>query len=292
MPSKPIASLFESGKPLKSVEFFPPKTPEDRDRLFLSAGRLYDFEPDFVSVTYGAGGTTRDFTKYITSRLQKELGWDMMPHLTCVGSTRDELGEIIDGYYEEGFRNIMTLRGDPPKGATEFVAAKDGFRYASDLAQFIKQRHPDFCLGVAGYPEKHPEAPSMEIDLKHLKHKVACGGDFITTQLFFDNSHYFTYLDAVRAQGITVPVVPGILPILSLKQIKRFGVALPAELERRMENAGGDREVQRRVGAQWAAEQIIELIQRGAPGFHLYVMNRSTSALEILETVREAGIDI
>jgi len=292
MPSTPISSLFKTGKVIKSVEFFPPKTPEDRDRLFLAAGRLYNFDPDFVSVTYGAGGTTREFTKYITSRLQKELGWRMMPHLTCVGSTKDELAEIIDGYHDAGFRNIMTLRGDPPKGSDEFVAVKDGFRYASDLAAFIKQRHPDFCLGVAGYPEKHPEAPSMEEDLKHLKTKIQSGGDFITTQLFFDNELFFKYIDQLRSQGITAPVLPGILPILSLRQVKRFGVALPSALEQRMEAAGADKEAQRKAGAQWAAEQIIDLIQRGAPGFHLYVMNRSTSALEILETVRAAGIEV
>ncbi len=289
MKSQPISALLQTGKPIKSLEFFPPKTEDDSRRLFLAASRLKAFAPDFVSVTYGAGGSTRHFTQEITARLQKELEWLMMPHLTCVSSTRDELHEIIQGFYDEGFRNIMTLRGDPPKGSTEFVATQDGFRYASDLVGFIRENFPDICMGVAGYPEKHPEAPSMEEDLKNLTYKVDQGGDFITTQLFYDNQLYFDYVDRLSESGVTIPVLPGILPILSLAQVQRFGTALPEALSEKLEAAGDDKAAQRQIGVEWATDQIAELIDRGAPGVHLYIMNMSKSALGILEQLQARG---
>lgn len=289
MKSQPISALLQTGKPIKSLEFFPPKTEDDSRRLFLAASRLKAFAPDFVSVTYGAGGSTRHFTQEITARLQKELEWLMMPHLTCVSSTRDELHEIIQGFYDEGFRNIMTLRGDPPKGSTEFVATQDGFRYASDLVGFIRENFPDICMGVAGYPEKHPEAPSMEEDLKNLTYKVDQGGDFITTQLFYDNQLYFDYVDRLSESGVTIPVLPGILPILSLAQVQRFGTALPEALSEKLEAAVDDKAAQRQIGVEWATDQIAELIDRGAPGVHLYIMNMSKSALGILEQLQARG---
>ena len=289
MKSQPISALLQTGKPIKSLEFFPPKTEDDSRRLFLAASRLKAFAPDFVSVTYGAGGSTRHFTQEITARLQNELEWLMMPHLTCVSSTRDELHEIIQGFYDEGFRNIMTLRGDPPKGSTEFVATQDGFRYASDLVGFIRENFPDICMGVAGYPEKHPEAPSMEEDLKNLTYKVDQGGDFITTQLFYDNQLYFDYVDRLSESGVTIPVLPGILPIMSLAQVQRFGTALPEALSEKLEAAGDDKAAQRQIGVEWATDQIAELIDRGAPGVHLYIMNMSKSALGILEQLQARG---
>ena len=289
MKSQSISALLQSGKPVKSLEFFPPKDEDASRRLFLAASRLKAFAPDFVSVTYGAGGSTRHFTQEITARLQNELGWLMMPHLTCVGSTRDELREIIQGFHDEGFRNIMTLRGDPPKGSTEFVATQDGFRYASDLVGFIRENFEDICMGVAGYPEKHPEAPSLEEDLEHLKYKVDQGGDFITTQLFYDNQLYFDYVDRLRAMDITVPVLPGILPVLSIAQVQRFGTALPEALTQQLEAAGENKAAQREVGVEWATDQIADLLDRGAPGVHLYIMNMSKSALGILERLQARG---
>ena len=289
MNSRPISTLFETGKPIKSLEFFPPKTEKDTDRLFLAASRLKAFAPDFVSVTYGAGGSTRHFTQGITARLQNELGWLMMPHLTCVGSSRDELKDILQSFHDEGFRNIMTLRGDPPKGATEFVAEKDGFRYASDLVALIKKHFPDICMGVAGYPEKHPEAKSMELDLKNLKYKVDQGADFITTQLFYDNQSYFDYVDNLRSIGVSLPVLPGILPVLNIDQIKRFGISLPVALEELLLDVGDDKAAQRKIGVEWAVDQIAELIDKGAPGVHLYIMNMSKSALGILEQLQARG---
>ncbi|MDF1811489.1 MAG: methylenetetrahydrofolate reductase [NAD(P)H] [Verrucomicrobiales bacterium] len=284
-----ISSLFRPGKPVKSLEFFPPKTGEDTRRLFLAASRLRAFQPDFVSVTYGAGGTTRRFTQEITARLQRELKWLVMPHLTCVGSTRTELRETIQGFVNEGVRNIMTLRGDPPKGSTEFVATENGFRYASDLVAFIKKSFPEICMGVAGYPEKHPEAPSAEDDINHLKFKVDQGADFITTQLFYDNQYYYDYVAKIRAQGIKKAVLPGILPVLNADQVKRFGITLPGKLEAQLTAAGDDKTAQCEIGMDWATEQIAGLLDNGAPGVHLYIMNRSKSALGILDRLKNRG---
>lgn len=284
-----ISSLFRPGKPVKSLEFFPPKTGEDTRRLFLAASRLRAFQPDFVSVTYGAGGTTRRFTQEITARLQRELKWLVMPHLTCVGSTRAELRETIQCFVNEGVRNIMTLRGDPPKGSTEFVATENGFRYASDLVAFIKKNFPEICMGVAGYPEKHPEAPSAEDDINHLKFKVDQGADFITTQLFYDNQYYYDYVAKIRARGIKKAVLPGILPVLNADQVKRFGITLPGKLEARLSAAGDDKTAQCEIGMDWATEQIAGLLDNGAPGVHLYIMNRSKSALGILDRLKNRG---
>ena len=289
MNSKAITSLLQSGKPIKSLEFSPPKTEEDTRRLFLAASRLKEFGPDFVSVTYGAGGSTRKLTQGITARLQNELGWLMMPHLTCVGSTKDELKDIVQSFYDEGFRNIMTLRGDPPKGEDKFVPTKDGFRHASDLVAFIKKYFPDICLGVAGYPEKHPEAHSLDEDLKHLKFKVDQGGDFITTQLFYDNQRYFDFVKKLKDIEIEKPVLPGILPVLNVAQVKRFGITLPEPLYQRLKETGEDKLAQREIGVAWAVEQIAELLDNGAPGFHLYIMNMSKSALGILEGLKAKG---
>jgi methylenetetrahydrofolate reductase (NADPH) len=179
----------------------------------------------------------------------------------------------------------MTLRGDPPKGQTEFVPYKDGLRYGSDLVALLKARHADFCLGVGGYPEKHPEAPSLEVDLDNLKRKVDAGASFVTTQLFFDNTVYYRFVEKCRARGITIPIVPGIMPVLSLKQIKRFtemcGASLPEKLIKRLEAAGEAPEIVESVGNEWAVTQIRDLLAHGAPGYHLYIMNRAKAALAL-----------
>ena len=187
-PDRPISELFAQQRPLRSLEFFPPKDDAGVEALRATATALQRMNPDFVSVTYGAGGTTRDRTAQVSALLKTELGFTVMPHLTCVGHTRTELRELADRIYSGGFRNVMTLRGDPPKGATEFQPVPDGLRYANELVALLKERHADFCLGVGGYPEKHPEAPSLELDLDHLKRKVDAGAAFVTTQLFFDNA--------------------------------------------------------------------------------------------------------
>jgi methylenetetrahydrofolate reductase (NADPH) len=282
---RPISELFAQHRPLRSLEFFPPKDEAGVEALRQTATALKRIAPDFVSVTYGAGGSTRERTAQVSRLLRTEIGFTVMPHLTCVGHTRDELNGVADQLYAGGYRNIMTLRGDPPKGETEFVPYKDGLRYGSDLVALLKARHADFCLGVGGYPEKHPEAPSLEADLDNLKRKVDAGASFITTQLFFDNAVYYRFVDRCRARGISIPIVPGIMPVLSLKQIKRFtemcGASLPEKLIKRLEAAGDHPEIVESVGNEWAVTQIRDLLAHGAPGYHLYIMNRAKAALAL-----------
>ena len=284
-PDRPISELFAERRLLRSLEFFPPKDEAGVEALRATAQALRGMRPDFVSVTYGAGGTTRDRTAQVSAMLRAEFGFTVMPHLTCVGHSKTELAALADRIHEGGFRNIMTLRGDPPKGAAEFQAATDGLRHASELATLLKSRHPDFCLGVAGYPEKHPEAPSLEADLNHLRRKVDAGAAFVTTQLFFDNAVYYRFVEKCRSAGITVPIVPGIMPVLSLKQIQRFtqmcGAMLPAQLIKRLEAAADNAEVMETIGIDWALNQIRGLIANGAAGYHLYILNRAKGALSL-----------
>jgi methylenetetrahydrofolate reductase (NADPH) len=280
-----ISELFAQQRPLRSLEFFPPKDEAGVEALRQTAAVLKRIAPDFVSVTYGAGGSTRERTAQVSRLLRGEIGFTVMPHLTCVGHSREELNEVADQLHAGGYRNIMTLRGDPPKGQTEFVPYKDGLRYGSDLVTLLKSRHADFCLGVGGYPEKHPEAPNLEVDLDHLKRKVDAGAAFVTTQLFFDNTVYYRFVEKCRGRGIRVPIVPGIMPVLSLKQIKRFtemcGASLPDKLIKRLEAAGDSPEIVESVGNDWAITQIRDLLAHDAPGYHLYIMNRAKSALAL-----------
>lgn len=285
LPDRPISELFAQGRPLRSLEFFPPKDDAGIASLRATAATLKRMNPDFVSVTYGAGGTTRDRTAHVSALLKSEFGFTVMPHLTCVGHTRAELVALADRIHADGFRNIMTLRGDPPKGATEFKTAADGLTHAAELVALLKARHPEFCLGVAGYPEKHPEAPSLEVDLTRLRRKVDEGAAFITTQLFFDNTVYYRFVEKCRAAGISIPIVPGIMPVLSLKQIQRFtqmcGTALPRQLITRLEVAAEDSDVVETMGIDWALTQIRGLLANGAPGYHLYILNRAKGALAL-----------
>ena len=284
-PDRPISELFAQKRPVRSLEFFPPKDEPGVEALRATASALTRMNPDFVSVTYGAGGTTRDRTAQVSAMLKNEFGFTVMPHLTCVGHSRGELDEIADRIHAGGFRNIMTLRGDPPKGATEFKVANDGLRNANELVALLKTRQPQFCLGVAGYPEKHPEAISLEADLTNLKRKVDTGAAFVTTQLFFDNTHYYRFVERCRAVGIDVPIVPGIMPVLSLKQIQRFtqmcGATLPRQLITRLEVAAENTDVLETIGIDWALTQIRGLLANGAPGYHLYILNRAKGALAL-----------
>jgi methylenetetrahydrofolate reductase (NADPH) len=284
-PDRPISELFEQKRPVRSLEFFPPKDEAGVEALRATASALKRMNPDFVSVTYGAGGTTRERTVQVSAMLKDEFGFTVMPHLTCVGHSRDQLGEIADRIHAGGFRNIMTLRGDPPKGATEFKVAVEGLRNANELVALLKSRQPQFCLGVAGYPEKHPEAPSLDIDLTNLKRKVDAGAAFVTTQLFFDNTLYYRFVERCRAAGIRVPIVPGIMPVISLQQIQRFtqmcGATLPKQLITRLEVAAENTDVLETIGIDWALAQIRGLLANGAPGYHLYILNRAKGALAL-----------
>jgi len=283
-PDRPISDLFAHHKKVRSLEFFPPKDDAQMEMLHNSASALQRIAPDFVSITYGAGGTTRERTARSAALLKKDFGFTVMPHLTCVGHSRAELNDIADRLHADGFRNIMTLRGDLPKDPG-FQPAADGPRYAAELVALLKARHADFCLGVAGYPEKHPQAPTLGADLDNLKRKVDAGADFITTQLFFDNALYYRFVEQCRERDINVPIIPGIMPVLSLKQIKRFtdmcGAHLPAKLVTRLEAAAENPDVVEIIGLDWALTQIRGLLANGAPGYHLYIMNRAKSALAL-----------
>lgn len=286
-----ISTLLAEGRPLRSVEFFPPKDDAAGERMLKAATEIQRLEPDFVSITYGAGGSTRDTSLKYAKLLQEEHGFRVMPHLTCVGHAKSELCEIIDEFYETGFRNIMALRGDPPKGETDFKPHPDGLAYANELVALIKGRHEDISIGVAGYPETHPEAPSPEEDIRNLARKVEAGGDFITTQLFFDNPAYFQFVDTCQASGIQAPILPGILPAMNLAQVRRFcamcQAKLPQELEKNLETAGEDKAAAQDAGIDWAFAQVKELLERGAPGFHLYILNRAKPIRQL--TTRLSG---
>lgn len=286
-----ITDLFSQETPLLSVEFFPPKSEENIDALVETARKITAVRPDFASVTYGAGGSTRSRSAVVSKRMKDELGLRIMPHLTCVNATRDELGEIVDEFHGEGYRNIMALRGDPQQGQESFVVTDGGFGYASDLVAFIQNRYPDFCLGVAGYPEKHPQASDLTTDIENLKIKVDAGAAFITTQLFFDNDAFYRYVDRVRSSGINIPIVPGIMPVLSVAQIKRIAklcdASLPTELESALDHAKDDRIAVKKIGIDWAHQQMARLIDQGVPGIHLYALNKADAAIELMSRFRK-----
>lgn len=275
--------LARAHRPLLSYEFFPPKDETGMDRLRHVAEELKPTQPDFVTVTFGAGGSTRNRTLEVCNYLREAGHSPVMHHLTCVGTSRAELGEIIDGVYESGIRNIMALRGDPPKGETRFRPHPNGLAHGDDLVHFIKKRQPDICCGVAGYPETHQEALSPESDILYLKDKVDAGGSFITTQLFYENQHFYDFVRTCREWGIRAPIIPGLLPPISLKQLQRMAsmckAFLPAPLVRDLEKAGDDSEKAEAVGIEWTVRQIKDLLKHDVPGIHLYILNRSKAAL-------------
>ena len=286
-----IRDRFGGEQPLFSFEFFPPKDDEGVERLFETVANLKPLRPAFVSVTYGAGGSTREKTVGITRRIKREAGIEAMAHLTCVGHGRDEIGELLEEYEDAGIENIMALRGDPPRGDTEFVPHPNGFSHANELIAFIRQRK-DFCLGGAGYPEVHPEAPSAEDDLNNLERKIDAGCDFIVTQLFFDQRDYFEFVSRARARGIETPIVPGVMPVTNTAQIKRFtqmcGATIPPALLAKLEAADGDSEAVVELGIEHATRQCRALLEGGAPGIHFYTLNRSLSTRKILANLRGA----
>ena len=271
--------LQTAGRPLLSVEFFPPKTEAGRATFDQTAVELLQLKPDFVSVTCGAGGTAAGPTLEISTQLSTQGYRSVMPHCTCVDRSRDEVLDSVDEFVAAGFNNIMALRGDPPKGERYFKPAPDGFRYAAEMVAALRERQPALCIGVAGYPEKHPEALNVDEDIRHLKEKVDAGADFITTQLFLNNGAYFEFVDRCRSEGITAPILPGLLPILSLEQIKRMRTfcdfQVPSRLLQDLEAAQDNPEKAERVGLYWTVEQISELVEGGAPGIHLYLLNRA-----------------
>jgi methylenetetrahydrofolate reductase (NADPH) len=286
-----ICDLYQRPQPAVSFEFFPPKNAEAEETLFReTVPGLKQLGPAFISVTYGAGGSTRENTFRIVNRLRREHGVDAMPHLTCVGHTRDDLAGIMDQAIELGFENVLALRGDPPKGQTTFQAVEGGFRYAVDLIRFIKGRHPDaFCIGGACYPEGHVETANKHADWDVAAAKVEAGADFLITQLFYDWSDFLDMEDYLRnKRNVKVPIIPGILPFLGGEQIKRFtslcGAKLPGPLRRKLEDYAGDDESVRQLGIDVCTELCQKLMNRVA-GFHFYCLNRVPSCAAVVKNL-------
>ncbi|MEZ0268445.1 MAG: methylenetetrahydrofolate reductase [NAD(P)H], partial [Phycisphaerae bacterium] len=266
-----IDRLFGLGLPAISFEFFPPKNEAGWAQLYSAIGELHALKPSYVSVTYGAGGSTRGKTLDLTTRIQNELKIRAMAHLTCVGHTSDEIGGILDELWNAGIRNVLALRGDPPFGQTTFTATQGGFSYADELVKYVRNRH-DFCIGVAGYPEGHPQCLNRTRDMEHLKAKVDNGGNFVVTQLFFDNADFYRFRDQAHAMGIKVPIIAGIMPILNVGQIKRFvsmcGSKIPHPLLTKLEGLESDPEAVYQAGVEHAIAQCKDLLANGCEGIH------------------------
>jgi methylenetetrahydrofolate reductase (NADPH) len=286
-----IGNLFEPRRRLFSFEFFPPKTEAGVTRLEQTIHELKDLQPAFVSVTYGAGGSTRDRTVELVTRIQRNDGICAMAHLTCVGAGREEIASVLDRLLEGGIENVIALRGDPPEGGASFEVAPDGFAHASDLVAFIRERHGDrLCVAGAAYPECHVECRDPDVDLRHLVNKVRSGLDFVVTQLFFDNRHYFDLVRRARAAGVTVPIVPGIMPVTNLAQIQRItrlcGAEIPPALSAELDRRRDDPAAVAQLGVAQATAQCVDLLEGGAPGIHFYTLNQSPATRMILTALK------
>lgn len=283
-----LNEFFKPGHLGLSFEVFPTKTDEAFETLMGTIGELKEFKPDFFTCTYGAGGSTRDRTIQIIEALKNRFSQRVASHLTCVGSTVDQLRDYLDHAVSLGTDYIVALRGDPPKGQSEFQQTVGGLRYANELVSLIKSDYPQLGIAVAGYPEIHQEAPSAQVDLDNLKRKVDSGADIVVTQLFYDNQDFYRFVDQCEKAGIRVPIVPGILPILNLKGILRFTqlckAKLPASLIEKLSEKD-DEAWQSKVGVDYAIEQVSDLLQHGIPGMHFYVLNRSDSVGRVLQAV-------
>ena len=286
-----IKDILASARTI-SYEFFPPKSAEGIPAVFRAADRLTPFQPDFVSVTYGAGGTTRGFTEEITRGLKERYDAEVMAHLTCVGQTKAELNHVLERLDEAGIENVIALRGDPPQGETAFVPLEDGFQHASDLVQHIRENF-EFGVAAACYPEGHLESGDLEIDLQNTRFKVKQGVDFLVTQLFYDNSDFFDFRERAEKAGVDIPIIPGILPILSAPQIRRFtslcGAKLPPVLDRKLDDFADDDTAARELGIEYATRQVEELWDHDVAGVHFYVLNRSYSVSKILQNLKLPG---
>ncbi len=283
-----ISELLKHTTPFVSLEFFPPKERVSWPGFFDVVRDLKAAHPLFVSVTYGAGGTSQTNTLEIATRLKQEYDLEPLAHFTCVGASEARLRTFLDGLTDGGVENILALRGDPPRGEKQFNASDSRFSHAADLVRFIREEYPHFCIGVAGYPETHPEAADADSDLGFLKDKLDAGADFVVTQLFFDNALYVDFVRRARAMGITKPIVPGVLPVASLAGVKRMigfcGASMPEEYLRDLEavyERYGDAAV-RGLGLGYAKKQVGDLIEHGAPGVHLYTLNKAETCLEIV----------
>jgi methylenetetrahydrofolate reductase (NADPH) len=284
-----IRDLLAERQPSLSFEFFPPKDDIGFWDLYRTVESLKPLEPTFVSVTCGAGGSTRHKTLDLTARIKQDIGIESIAHLTCVGSSRRQIRSVLDDLEAAGIQNVLALRGDPPAGEETFEPAPDGFRYASELTSFIRENY-GVCIGGACYPEMHPESASADADLEHLKQKVDAGAEYLISQLFFDNADFLRFRERAVRAGITVPILAGIMPILSVKQVKRFtqmcGASIPVKLLQQVEAVEDDTEAVRHVGMYHATQQCMRLLDEGVAGIHFYTLNRSTATRAIYQFIR------
>ncbi|MBA2348738.1 MAG: methylenetetrahydrofolate reductase [NAD(P)H] [Solirubrobacterales bacterium] len=276
--------------PLFSFEFFPPKSPTGEENLKQALRELEPLSPDYVSVTYGAGGTTRETTIEIVSHLKEDFGIEAMAHFTCVNATTDELRATLDRMRDAGVENVLALRGDPPQGAERWTKTDGGLEFSRELVELIRDEYPEFAIGGAAFPETHIHATSPEDDIRYLKEKVDAGMQFVITQLFFDNAHYFDFVARAREAGVEVPIIPGVMPITSYEGIKRMttltAAELPAPLERELVVRKDDPEAIQELGVSYATLQCAELLSGGAPGIHFLTLNRSPATRAILAALR------
>jgi len=284
-----IAEILKRPGPHFSFEFFPPKTEEAAQALFEAIRDLVPLAPSFVSVTYGAGGSTRELTRELVIRLQRETHLTVVAHLTTIGATREEILRLLESYVASGIENVLALRGDPPRDQPDYAPPPDGFRYAAELVTFIKKHFPQLGIGVAGFPEGHPETRNRLKELEYLKAKVEAGADYICTQLFFDNHVFYDFCERCEIAGIRVPILAGIMPITSRKGLWRMaelaaGANIPAPLLRAVWRAKSDAEVEN-IGIHWATRQVFDLYDRKVAGIHFYTLNRSRPTLKIYEAL-------
>ena len=286
-----IIDILQSNRTI-SYEFYPPRTAEGIPAVFRAMRRLAPYNPDFISVTYGAGGTTRSFTEEIAIRARRETDCAVMAHITCAGQSRQEIDGVLGRLQTAGIENLIALRGDPPAGETEFVPAEMGFEHASDLMAHTDSKF-DFCLAAACYPEGHVSSPDLETDIRHTVWKVEAGAKFLITQLFYDNSDFYAFLDRARGAGISVPIIAGVLPVLSTAQVRRFtqlcGAKIPSELNAILDRYADDDDSMREAGVDYATRQVQDLWEQGVEGVHFYALNRSYSISKILGNLKLPG---
>jgi len=287
-----IGEILRKGLFSVSFEFFPPKTSEGEYQLLETIKELRELRPSFVSVTYGAGGSTRDRTRSVVKRIHEELGLNVMAHLTCIAHSREELIEILEDYRRIGIENILALRGDVPRDQPDFIPPEGACRHAKDLVELIRERFGDyFSVGVASYPEGHPESPNMEWEVRFFREKVMAGADFSITQMFFENRYYYEFLEMCLRAGIDIPIIPGIMPITNFKQVRKFasmcGATIPQSLVEKMERVEDYGEEVAKIGVEFAIRQCEDLLRNGVPGLHFYTLNKSKATLEIYRAIKE-----
>lgn len=288
-----ISDLLKQIKRSVSFEFFPPKTPEGEESLFKTIKELEFIKPTFVSVTYGAGGTTRERTIRVVKRIHTQTDLTVMAHQTCIGHTKKEIIDILNQYKDIGVQNVLALRGDIPQGQEEsFVFPPDGCRYANELISLIRENFGDwFSIGVAAYPEGHPESPDIDTDIHFFKKKVDAGAEFAITQMFFDNSYFYRFMDKLQKVGVDIPVIPGIMPITNFKQIKKFadmcGATIPSDLIKRLQPVADRPEEVEKIGIEFAVKQCEDLLKNGAKGLHFYTLNKSKATVQIYKAVKD-----